>query len=62
MACLSTIPVKRPSMSDVVNELKECLAAELARKRDGCGSDIENKDSTHSMTLNLTIEHGPLAS
>ncbi|KAJ1420256.1 Serine-threonine/tyrosine-protein kinase, catalytic domain [Sesbania bispinosa] len=32
MASVSINPARRPNMSDVVNELKECLAIELARK------------------------------
>lgn len=59
MACVSTSPARtRPSMSDVVTELKESLAAELARKRTGC--KIEN-DSMELVPLTLTTALGPQA-
>ncbi|KAJ1390953.1 putative serine/threonine-protein kinase [Sesbania bispinosa] len=55
MASVSTNPAKRPNMSDVVNELKDCLAIELARKT--TGRDIENDP----IELNVTTELGPVA-
>ncbi|XP_057454468.1 LRR receptor-like serine/threonine-protein kinase IOS1 isoform X1 [Lotus japonicus] len=59
MVCVSTSPARtRPSMSDVVTELKESLAAELARKRTGC--KIEN-DSMELVPLTLTTALGPQA-
>ncbi|XP_072059938.1 probable LRR receptor-like serine/threonine-protein kinase At1g05700 isoform X2 [Arachis hypogaea] len=42
MASVSTISMERPYMSDIVKELKECLAAELAREHNSC--DLQNKD------------------
>jgi len=57
LTSLSTSPAKRPSMSDVVNELKECLTTELARKY--IGYQIENSDSIELATLNFTTELGP---
>lgn len=57
MASVSTNPSRRPNMSDVVNELKECLATELARKRAARG----DTDSIELVTLNLTTELGPIA-
>ena len=59
MACVSVNSAERPYMSDVVVELKECLAAELARKHVGC--DAKNKDSAQFITVNLTTEFRPLA-
>ncbi|XP_061356610.1 probable LRR receptor-like serine/threonine-protein kinase At1g05700 [Gastrolobium bilobum] len=57
IACVSTNPAKRPNMSDVVTELKECLATESARKN--TGRDTENKDSIELVTV--TSELVPLA-
>ena len=59
MASVSISPVKRPSMSNIVNELKECLTTELARKYSG--RDTENNDSIELVTLNFTTELGPPA-
>ncbi|OIW04943.1 hypothetical protein TanjilG_15688 [Lupinus angustifolius] len=58
MACLSKSS-KRPNMSKVVTELKECFTAELARKR--TDRDTENQYSTELVPLNLTIDFGPSA-
>ncbi|KAJ1390943.1 Serine/threonine-protein kinase, active site [Sesbania bispinosa] len=58
IASVSINPTRRPNMSGVVNELKECLATELARKR--AGRDTENNDSIELVSL-LTTEVGPLA-
>ncbi|XP_061356605.1 probable LRR receptor-like serine/threonine-protein kinase At1g05700 [Gastrolobium bilobum] len=57
IACVSTNPAKRPNMSDVVTELKDCLATELGRRN--TGRDTENKDSIDLVTM--TTELGPLA-
>ncbi|XLQ98793.1 hypothetical protein S83_064992, partial [Arachis hypogaea] len=51
MASVSSISVERPYMSDIVKELKECLAAELARKYSNC--DLQNKDLVGQVSLNL---------
>ena len=59
MACVSANSAERPYMSDVVNELKECLAIELARKH--VGYDTKSKDSAQIVTVNVTIEICPLA-
>ncbi|KAK7294289.1 hypothetical protein RJT34_17176 [Clitoria ternatea] len=59
MASVSTNPAKRPSMSDVVNELKQCLAAELARKYSG--RHTEKNDSIELVPMNFTTELGPPA-
>ncbi|MCI19593.1 leucine-rich repeat protein kinase family protein [Trifolium medium] len=60
MACVSLNSSDRPNMSEVVNELKECLAAESARKR--AGRRKTKKDgSIELVPLNLAIELGPIA-
>ncbi|KAJ1420257.1 Serine-threonine/tyrosine-protein kinase, catalytic domain [Sesbania bispinosa] len=59
MASVSINPARRPNTSEIVTELKECLAIELARKRSG--RDTENNDSIELGSLNLTTEVGPLA-
>ncbi|XP_052110577.1 probable LRR receptor-like serine/threonine-protein kinase At1g05700 isoform X2 [Arachis duranensis] len=51
MASVSTISMERPYMSDIVKELKDCLAAELARKHNSC--DLQNKDLVEQVSLNL---------
>ncbi|KAK2406290.1 LRR receptor serine/threonine-protein kinase IOS1 [Trifolium repens] len=60
MACVSLNSSDRPNMNEVVNELKECLAAELSRKRAGrCKTKKEG--SIELVPLNLTIELSPQA-
>ncbi|CAJ1951039.1 unnamed protein product [Sphenostylis stenocarpa] len=59
MASVSTRPAKRPSMRDVVNELKECLTTELARKYSG--RDTESNDLIELASLNFTTEIVPPA-
>ncbi|KAK7255516.1 hypothetical protein RIF29_28929 [Crotalaria pallida] len=59
MACVSITSAKRPNMSDVVTELKECLAAELDRNR--TNHYTENSDSIEMATVSLTTEFGPQA-
>ncbi|XLT07838.1 hypothetical protein HN51_053631 [Arachis hypogaea] len=46
MASVSNKSSKRPYMTDIVTELKECLAMELARKLNSC----------ETMTMNLATE------
>ncbi|MED6146643.1 hypothetical protein PIB30_036433 [Stylosanthes scabra] len=53
MASVSAISVERPHMSDIVKELKECLAAELARKHNRC--DLQNEDLFGQVSVNLLI-------
>ncbi|KAL5576846.1 hypothetical protein UlMin_018545 [Ulmus minor] len=60
MACLSQSATRRPNMSIVVTELKECLVAELSRRGDSRVTDTT--DSTNDMlSLRLTTELTPLA-
>ncbi|KAK0596382.1 hypothetical protein LWI29_015170 [Acer saccharum] len=42
LACASHVSSKRPAMNDVVMELKECLAMETARKKNGRGSEASS--------------------
>ncbi|XP_019455617.1 PREDICTED: probable LRR receptor-like serine/threonine-protein kinase At1g05700 isoform X2 [Lupinus angustifolius] len=56
MDCLSTNSSKRPNMSEVVTELKNCFTAELARKRTGHDTD----KSSELVPLNRTTKFGPL--
>ncbi|MED6136237.1 hypothetical protein PIB30_054209 [Stylosanthes scabra] len=53
MACVGSTSNKRPHMSVVVTELKECLAAELARKR--IGHDTEQSDSLDSELASISV-------
>ncbi|KAL5575511.1 hypothetical protein UlMin_017210 [Ulmus minor] len=60
MACLSQSPARRPNMSIVVAELKECLAAELSRRADSRMADTT--DSTNDMlSLSVNTEFTPMA-
>ncbi|KAI9079197.1 hypothetical protein K1719_038802 [Acacia pycnantha] len=59
MTCVSRNPNGRPTMSVVVNELKECLAIEVARTKNN-GADTG--DSVELVSLNMTsTEYSPLA-
>ncbi|TXG68713.1 hypothetical protein EZV62_003648 [Acer yangbiense] len=42
LACASHVSSKRPTMNDVVTELKECLAMETARKKNDRGSEANS--------------------
>ena len=57
MACVSQKSTKRPNMSQVVTELKECLEAELARRNYTRLTDSTN--STEAFSTNTTSEIGP---
>ncbi|PQP92354.1 senescence-induced receptor-like serine/threonine-protein kinase [Prunus yedoensis var. nudiflora] len=59
LACVSSSSTKRPTMSQVVTELKECLAAELAQNKEIC--DTDSNDSNELMSLKFTTEMTPLA-
>nr|XP_011463715.1 PREDICTED: probable serine/threonine-protein kinase samkB [Fragaria vesca subsp. vesca] len=60
IACVSSNSNNRPTMSQVVIELKDWLAAELARKKDSYVT--ETKDSVEMMSLKFTTdEMRPLA-
>ncbi|PON88030.1 Mitogen-activated protein kinase kinase kinase [Trema orientale] len=55
-ACVSLISNERPTMNQVVMELKECLALEIAPRKDGRST----KDSVRKMTLNVDTSINPL--
>ncbi|KAK9281052.1 hypothetical protein L1049_003944 [Liquidambar formosana] len=57
-ACVLPTSIKRPTMSHVVMELKQCLAAEIARKE---GYETESKGPIEMVSLNLDTELVPLA-
>ncbi|XP_058006438.1 LRR receptor-like serine/threonine-protein kinase IOS1 isoform X2 [Hevea brasiliensis] len=60
MACVSETSSERPNMTQVVMELKECLATEMARTREGSRSPQSN-NAVNLMALNLHTEISPLA-
>ncbi|GLT72856.1 hypothetical protein SLA2020_447550 [Shorea laevis] len=59
MTCVSPTSTKRPTMSEVVAELKECLATELGRTKEV--HDGESIDSIEMINVNVTTELSPLA-
>ena len=59
MTCVSRNPNSRPTMGEVVNELKECLAIVLARTKQ---SGADTGESIELGSLNMTsTEYSPLA-
>ncbi|XP_031120500.1 probable LRR receptor-like serine/threonine-protein kinase At1g05700 [Ipomoea triloba] len=56
MACVSQDADQRPTMNVVVNELKECLATEMARQGTSSQSSINN-----SSIATFDLESGPVA-
>ncbi|KAK4590872.1 hypothetical protein RGQ29_021171 [Quercus rubra] len=59
MTCVSENPLNRPTMSQVVIDLKECLATELAQRR---GDNVtESNDSSSIFTINVTTGTSPSA-
>ena len=60
MACVSQKSSRRPNMSQVVTELKECLIAELARTNQSRMTNSTNSTEVFSSTI-LTSELGPFA-
>ena len=59
MACVSPNSAKRPTMTQVVMELNECLAIEM-----GCGEvddETDLKDSVELVNFNMHSEISPLA-
>ena len=60
MACVSRVSTKRPTMSQVVTELKDCLAAEIARKNNSRLTE-STTDSVEMLSMNMTTELSPIA-
>ncbi|KAJ9179281.1 hypothetical protein P3X46_011090 [Hevea brasiliensis] len=58
MACVSETSAERPTMSQVVMELNECLATEMARTREGRSPSY---NSVEYMSVNLSAGLSPLA-
>ncbi|PON51015.1 Serine/threonine protein kinase [Trema orientale] len=61
MACVSRASAKRPTMSQVVTELKDCLAAEIARRNNSRLTDQSTTDSVEVLSMAMTTELSPLA-
>ena len=59
MLCLSPTSSKRPTMDQVVAELKECVETELAQRKDRY--EDESKDSFDMININVTTALNPLA-
>ena len=59
MLCLSPTSSKRPTMYQVVAELKECVETELAQREDRY--EDESKDSFDMININVTTALNPLA-
>ncbi|KAJ0008125.1 hypothetical protein Pint_29517 [Pistacia integerrima] len=59
MACLALLGHRRPTMSQVVTELSECLASEMARTQSGHGLDSNDSvDRMISMNLGSVLSPG----
>ncbi|KAG6727765.1 hypothetical protein I3842_02G140900 [Carya illinoinensis] len=56
MGCVSSTAAKRPTMSQVVADLKECMATELARANEG-----DSRESMEMINMDLATELNPLA-
>ncbi|EXC35015.1 putative LRR receptor-like protein kinase [Morus notabilis] len=59
MACVSPTSAKRPTMTNAVMDLKECLVLEMARRNDGYNT--ESKDSIELITMSVNTELSPIA-
>ncbi|XP_065632094.1 LRR receptor-like serine/threonine-protein kinase IOS1 isoform X2 [Quercus suber] len=59
MLCLSPTSSKRPTMDQVVAELKECVQTEIAQRKDRY--EDESKDSFDMININVTTALNPLA-
>ena len=59
VVCVSPTSNRRPTMSQVVAELKESLTTELSQKMEGYG--VELKDSFDMINMDLDTELNPLA-
>ena len=59
VVCVSPTSNRRPTMSQVVAELKESLTTELSQKMEGYG--VKLKDSFDMINMDLDTELNPLA-
>ncbi|KAM3699585.1 hypothetical protein ACJW31_05G036600 [Castanea mollissima] len=59
VVCVSPTSSRRPTMSQVVVELKESLKTELSQRMEGYG--VELKDSLEMINMDLSTELNPLA-
>lgn len=58
LACASHTSSERPTMTDVLMELKECLSLEIVRNE---GHEKGDRDPRRMVTLNLDTESSPSA-
>lgn len=58
MACTVDTSIERPTMSNVVNELKECLALEKAREQT-LSLRREETDTRSSNAIEMVPDHMP---
>lgn len=56
MGCVSTTAAERPIMSQIVADLKECMATELVWANQG-----DSRESMKMINMNLATELKPLA-
>lgn len=59
LACASRAPSKRPTMSHVVTELKDCLAVELSRRNNSRLTASPIDDSIELLSMNSTSGYSP---
>lgn len=55
MACVSQAPGRRPTMSQVVTELKDCLVAESSRRNNGNITASPTDSELLSMSMTSTL-------
>ena len=58
IVCVSPTSIKRPTMDQVVSELKECLTIELSQRKGGY--EEESKDSIEMIKMNLSTDPNAL--
>ncbi|GMN37093.1 hypothetical protein TIFTF001_006534 [Ficus carica] len=60
MACVSQSSAKRPNMSQVVTELKNCFEVEIGRRNNNSRMTQSTTDSVELISMNVTTEFTPL--